>query len=177
MAPQELKSHCERAEAYAKRLGAALGLPEVEAEALRAAAAWHDRGKNREIWQRSIGNLEYPNKVLAKSGDKGPTALASRYRHEFGSVLEMGREVSDLALHMVAAHHGRARPHFPDEEAFDWKYPDAVAEFAASEVPARFIRLQRRYSRWGLAYLESLLRAVDVWASQEQDETALEAKA
>jgi CRISPR-associated endonuclease/helicase Cas3 len=177
MEPQKLRSHCDRAEAYAKRLGAALGLGEMEAEALRAAAAGHDQGKNRELWQRSIGNLEYPNKVLAKSGGKGATAQASRYRHEFGSLLEMGHEVSDLALHMVAAHHGRARPHFPDEEAFDPKYPDAVADLAATEVPARYIRLQRQYGRWGLAYLESLLRAVDAWASQEEDQTAREANA
>jgi CRISPR-associated endonuclease/helicase Cas3 len=80
-----------------------------------------------------------------------------------------------LALHMVAAHHGRARPHFPDEEAFDPKYPEAVAESAADEVAARFVRLQKRYGRWGLAYLESLLRAVDVRASQ--DEMAREATA
>lgn len=177
MEPQELTLHCDRAEAYAKRLGTALVLGEVEAEALQVAAAWHDRGKDRELWQRSIGNLLYPNKVLAKSRDKGPTTQGSRYRHEFGSLLEMGGEVSELALHMVAAHHGRARPHFPDEEAFDPKYPDAIADSAAIEVPARFVRLQKQYGRWGLAYLESLLRAVDVWASQEQDETAWVARA
>jgi CRISPR-associated endonuclease/helicase Cas3 len=174
---QTLGWHCEQAVAYAARLATSLGLGEVEAEALRAAAAWHDRGKDRELWQRSIGNLEYPDQVLAKSRDRGWMKQASRYRHEFGSLLEMGQEVSDLALHMVAAHHGRARPHFPDEEAFDPKYADAVAERAAGEVPARFIRLQRQYGRWGLAYLESLLRAVDAWASQQQEEIAREAKA
>jgi CRISPR-associated endonuclease/helicase Cas3 len=177
MERQELRPHCDRAEAYARQLATALGLGEVESEALRMAAAGHDRGKDREIWQRSIGNLEYPCKVLAKSGGKRPPVEISRYRHEFGSLLEMGQDASDLALHMVAAHHGRARPHFPDEEAFDPMCPDAVADLAASEVPARFIRLQKQYGRWGLAYLESLLRAVDAWASQGQDETSREPRA
>lgn len=174
---QELTSHCERAREYAARLATALGLGEAEADALRIAAAWHDRGKDREIWQRSIGNLRYPDEVLAKSGKKPPPFKTNRYRHEFGSLLDMGAGVSDLALHMVAAHHGRARPHFPDEEAFDPKHPDAVADLAASEVPARYIRLQKQYGRWGLAYLESLMRAVDAWASQDQDEIAREANA
>jgi len=39
-----------------------------------------------------------------------------------------------------------------------------VAKLAA-EVPQRFPRLQRKYGRWGLAYLESLLRAADYAAS------------
>ena len=37
-------------------------------------------------------------------------------------------------------------------------------EEIAAEVPQRFARLQRKYGRWGLAYLESLLRAAD-WAA------------
>jgi CRISPR-associated endonuclease/helicase Cas3 len=72
-------------------------------------------------------------------------------------------------LHLIAAHHGRARPHFSAEEAFDPEHPDSVVRAAASEAPARFARLQRRYGRWGLAYLESLVRVADVVASQPQE--------
>lgn len=172
--PQKLAPHCERAEKYAVQLGAALKLGAVEAEALRVAARWHDRGKDRDVWQRSIGNLDYPQVKLAKSGGKIWPIRASRYRHEFGSLLEMDGDGSDLARHLVAAHHGRARPHFPDEEAFDPNHREAEADDAAAEVPARYIRLQQKYGRWGLAYLESLLRVVDAWASQ--DETAPEAE-
>jgi CRISPR-associated endonuclease/helicase Cas3 len=71
----------------------------------------------------------------------------------------------DLVLHLIAAHHGRARPHFPATEAFDPEHPESNAREVASAVPVRFVRLQKRYGRWGLAYLESLVRAADALAS------------
>ncbi len=39
----------------------------------------------------------------------------------------------------------------------------------AAEVPRLFARLQRKYGRWGLAYLESLVRAADIMASQKAE--------
>ena len=98
------------------------------------------------------------------------------YRHELGSLIDAEKEMEfaalspeakDLTLHLIAAHHGRARPHFPQKEVFD-PDPDnplSHAKKIADEVPLRFERLQRRYGRWGLAYLESLLRAADYAAS------------
>jgi CRISPR-associated endonuclease/helicase Cas3 len=82
--------------------------------------------------------------------------------------------MQELVLHLIAAHHGRARPHFPPDEAFDPERPQQIADEMAAKVPQRFARLQRKYGRWGLAYLESLLRAAD-WAasanpSQEENE-------
>ena len=90
-APQELDRHCQTAEAYAVRLAGHLGLPPTEAQALRLAAAWHDRGKDREVWQRSMGNREYPRVVLAKSAGYIPVTKWSGYRHEFGSLLDIAR--------------------------------------------------------------------------------------
>ena len=75
---------------------------------------------------------------------------------------------------MIAAHHGRARPHFIADEAFDSEYTEETATAIAREVPRRFARLQRKYGRWGLAYLESLVRAADVLATQSGDEPEVE---
>ncbi len=72
-------------------------------------------------------------------------------------------------MHLIAAHHGRARPHFPDGEDFDDNHRDDKALAVAAEVPRRFARLQRRYGRWGLAYLESLVRAADIMASRKAE--------
>jgi CRISPR-associated endonuclease/helicase Cas3 len=57
------------------------------------------------------------------------------------------------------------------DEAFDPApgRTQADAELAC-DVPRRFARLQRKYGRWGLAYLESLLRAADWAASAEPSE-------
>jgi CRISPR-associated endonuclease/helicase Cas3 len=100
----------------------------------------------------------------------------TRYRHEFGSLIDLAQvaefarlssEERELVLHLIAAHHGRARPHFPEDEAFDPERPGVVAADVARAVPGRFAKLQVRYGRWGLAYLESLVRAADALASQD----------
>ncbi|MFY7952905.1 MAG: type I-G CRISPR-associated helicase/endonuclease Cas3g [Armatimonadaceae bacterium] len=141
--------------------------------ALKLAAEWHDLGKKRAVWQRSIGNPN-PTDWHAKSGRDPKTGRKwtpldiTEYRHEFGSLLDVDQEVKgehrDLILHLIAAHHGRARPHFPPDEAFDPERPQSAADDMAVSVPRRFAQLQRKYGRWGLAYLESLLRAAD-WAA------------
>jgi len=137
------------------------------------AAELHDLGKKRAVWQRSIGNRA-PEIWLAKSGGKREPIELTDYRHEFGSLLdaeprsedaEIEDDARDLVLHLIAAHHGRGRPHFPPDEAFDPERPRDDSARVAAEVPRRFARLQRQYGRWGLAYLESLLRAADYAAS------------
>ena len=183
---QELVPHLESAKDFATVLVAKLGLedraPEVALAVIRAAG-WHDLGKHRKVWQRSIRNDDYPRQVLAKSGGRMFPLELSAYRHEFGSLidvrshaefLKLAPDTQDLVLHLIAAHHGRARPHFPVEEAFDPERKDNDAAEIAREVPRRFARLQRRYGRWGLAYIESLLRAADALASQTREATEVE---
>jgi CRISPR-associated endonuclease/helicase Cas3 len=176
--PQCLNHHLGAAEKIAVNLAAKLNLRITETNALRFAAKNHDRGKARKVWQHSIGNHTFPNPTLAKSGGKMSPAELSRYRHEFGSLLNvqndpeflaLTEEEQDLALHMIASHHGRARPHFSAEEAFDPENGENSADDLAAEIPRRFARLQRKYGRWGLAYLESLLRSVDALASQDRN--------
>lgn len=169
----KLEDHTQQVVAIARSLADKLALPNDLKEAVVLAAKYHDLGKDRPLWQRSIGNTD-PSCPLAKSGNRLPPVELTNYRHEFGSLLDvqdqpefsqLSADKKDLLLHLIAAHHGRARPHFPADEAFDPKRPQTEAETNAAEVPRRFARLQRRYGRWGLAYLESLLRAADRAAS------------
>ena len=175
---QELAPHLRSAESFASALVGKLGLHDPEASAVTLGAKWHDLGKRRAIWQRSIGNRDYPQKVLAKSGGSMRVIDLSDFRHELGSLIdvlglpefrEFKPEVQDLVLHLIATHHGRARPHFPADEALDPERPEEAVAAIVREVPRRFARLQRKYGRWGLAYLESLVRAADALASQANE--------
>jgi CRISPR-associated endonuclease/helicase Cas3 len=173
--PQALGAHLRSAESFAQAIVEKLGLGSAESSAVILAARWHDLGKQRRIWQRSIRNQDYPELVLAKSGGRMRPLDLSHYRHEFGSLIDaamcpefqaLGAELRDLVLHFIASHHGRARPHFPVHEAFDPERVQQAADATARAVPLRFARLQKKYGRWGLAYLESLVRAADALASQ-----------
>jgi CRISPR-associated endonuclease/helicase Cas3 len=151
--------------------------PEIQ-NAVVLAAKFHDLGKKGDLFQWIIGNsnLDIP---LAKSDRKYARSLRPHYRHEFSSLVDLNRgdpaavpefsrlsnDMKELVLHLVAAHHGRARPHFSPDEAFDPKSTEKESADIAAAVPGRFARLQRKYGRWGLAYLESLLRAADYAAS------------
>lgn len=170
--PKELllDVHLRRTEAWAVRLADSLALPEPEQKALGCAGRAHDLGKRRRVWQRSIKRFKEP--PLAK-GPMQPSELG-HYRHELGSLHDgdfggLSEEAKDLALHAVAAHHGRARPHFPTIESYDPELSDDVVAAVVREVPLRFARLQHRYGRWGLAWLESILRVADVLGSEEDE--------
>lgn len=177
--------HTSDALNHAQEIVDKLALPDDLTRAVVLAATWHDLGKQRALFQRILGNVD-PSVVLSKSGKRNGR-IAENYRHEFGSLLDAEREADfrsldshlrDVVLHLIAAHHGRARPHFPVDpssdplldETFDPECDLDATTAAAIEVPRRFARLQRRYGRWGLAYLESLLRAADWAASAEPSE-------
>lgn len=183
--PEPLDEHHQRAAAVAGTLASRLGLRRLEADAIRHAAGFHDLGKARSLWQRSIRNLRYPDVVLAKSGNTLVPHNLSSYRHELGSLMDVCRtaefcalppDVQDLVLHLIAAHHGRARPGFPASEAHDPERPAEEAAAVARDVMLRYGRLQRRYGRWGLAFLESLVRAADVLASNRNLAPPLDAQ-
>jgi CRISPR-associated endonuclease/helicase Cas3 len=173
---QALDEHSTAVTKTAEVIGKTVALGSPIFEALILAAEWHDKGKNRRAWQRAIYNakLEQP---LAKSGRRGMNwRLLRGYRHEFGSLHEAAADPDiarhperDLILHLIAAHHGWARPHF-EPQAFDTD-PNYMAmnEQAAVEVMQRYAQLQRRFGRWGLAWLESLLRCADAMASVDEE--------
>jgi CRISPR-associated endonuclease/helicase Cas3 len=169
-----LEDHLHDVEAHARAIVEKLKLPPSLTQCVILAARFHDLGKRRLYWQRGIGNMD-ATRWLAKAGPElRPRLLAEPYRHEFGSLLDAEKEQAfralppdekDLVLHLIAAHHGRGRPHFPTGESFDPIAAYADAQRLDAEVPRRFARLQRRFGRWGIAYLESLLRAADYAAS------------
>jgi CRISPR-associated endonuclease/helicase Cas3 len=174
-----LQPHLADAKAAAEKFLENLSLDADLSQAVRIAAEFHDLGKDRKLWQQGIGNREYPTQKWAKSGSRMATTERSNYRHEFGSLLDVSErgeflalppELKELVLHLIAAHHGRARPHFPEEEAFDHKLKGHNVSELATAVPRRFAKLQQKYGRWGLAYLESLVRAADILASRKAEE-------
>ena len=173
---ESLADHNRKVGETAKRFCQALGLDSDMSAVMTLAGHCHDLGKNRELWQTGIGNREFRNgKILAKSGrENARPPINDHYRHEFGSLLDLESQADFLGIpaddrefcrHLIAAHHGRGRPHFPPDEAFDPNASLESGQAAAAEAIQRFARLQRIYGRWGLAWLESLLRAADYLAS------------
>jgi CRISPR-associated endonuclease/helicase Cas3 len=168
---RRLWRHVGQVRRQARILAERLPLQGEVRAALELAAAWHDHGKNRQLWQFAVG-WRQGERPLAKS-DGPMRRVPGGYRHEFGSLREFAEsqegavawDVFDLAMHMIATHHGRGRPHFP-KGGFD---PDARAKSAeiGAGVIRRFARLQRKYGYWQLAWLESLLRCADAMASAE----------
>ena len=176
--PVEWRVHVGDVEKRAEAIVANLPLSDDLKQAIRLAAKFHDHGKRRKQFQTVLGNFKYPKLTLAKSGGKSGGRIKESYRHEFGSLLDipanelsqLNADMQELVLHLIAAHHGRARPHFRADEVFDPDRTQQEATDMALSVPQRFGRLQRKYGRWGLAYLESLLRAADWAASAEPSE-------
>ncbi len=111
------------------------------------------------------------SKPLAKAKRYRHPRTLGGYRHEFGSLIDAAADADvnehperDLILHLIAAHHGHTRPHF-ERKHFDSEMMSSMNEVAAYEAMQRFARLQRRFGRWGLAWLESVLRCADAAAS------------
>ena len=172
-----LAAHNAQVGRLAADWAAKLGLPADVQTAVRIAARCHDLGKDRPVWQRSIGNRDLA-RPLAKSGHSRILQGLEGYRHEFGSLIDVHGDSEfsnqtddgkDLVLHLIAAHHGYGRPYFPAERAFDPQTPSCIWESLPIDVVQRFAQLQAIYGRWGLAYLESLIRSADIAASQNPD--------
>ena len=172
--PQRLDEHEEWAEDRARALAGRLGLEEHYTEMLAFAAALHDEGKRARRWQRAFN--------APTDGDyaktRGPInyALLDGYRHELGSLpcaendgrlKDLPEELQDLALHLIAVHHGFGRPVIGTSGCED--APPSIVELRARKVALRFARLQHRWGPWGLAWWESLLRAADQQASRDND--------
>lgn len=194
-------------------LDAVLSLLPVAAceQALRAAARFHDLGKADERFQALLldGDLVVAwaqTTLWAKSAQLPRTpeqrlaafrrsTLPAGFRHEMlaTQLAELAPDLPaddpvlrELALHLVASHHGQARPFAPvvlDEAPPDVTLPDIGITLTSQQrsqfpphrldsgVTERFWALTRHLGWWGLAYLEAVLRLADQRASQREDDT------
>lgn len=162
-----------------------LGIEPWLAKAIVFAAAYHDLGKRRPAWQLGAGNKK-ANAYVAKTIHGRPPEKLNRYRHELGSVLDLMTteefveefkkltdEQRNIVLHLIICHHGRGRPFFDLGELHDPDVADELVQKIAEEMPGRFARLQQKFGRWGLAYIESILRAADIFDSQRIESTTI----
>ena len=172
--PQSLRDHAEQVAGRVREIATRLKLTAEEIDALAIAARLHDDGKAVARWQNAM-NAPKDGRPYAKTCGGGNWRLLEGYRHEFGSLVQAERmdlpEGSrDLILHLIAAHHGYARPLI--SSAGCEQGPPSRLESTAGEAALRFARLQKRYGPWGLAWRETILRAADQGASREWSERA-----
>lgn len=179
--PQSLEEHTAWVTEEVGRIAANLRLPEPLCKALTWAARHHDLGKARKLWQDAMG-APVQGRPFGKTRGRGvPARLkigTQTYRHEFGSLRDCESvehenlpELYDLALHLIACHHGHARPiiaALDPEEA-----PSSPqSRRRAEETMLRFARLQEEWGPWGLAWIEAVFRAADQCASRRLESMA-----
>ncbi len=166
---QTLIDHAKQTAECAREIADRLGLPAAEVNAIETAARMHDDGKAAQRWQDAM-NAPKDGRPYAKTEGGGNWRLLEGYRHEFGSLIKAEKEslpsdTRDLILHLIASHHGGARPIISSEGCEDG--PPSLLESRAGDAALRFARLQKRYGPWGLAWLEAILRAADQHVSRQ----------
>ena len=168
---QSLSEHHVWIRADAEKIADALSLPAEKRLVLALAAGFHDTGKKRDLWQDAM-NAERDGRPFAKTtGGATPGALGG-YRHEFGSLIEALRDPDisalatddrELALHLIASHHGYTRP---TVAALDPESAPSASASVARAAALRCARLHRIWGPWGLVWWEALLRSADWSASR-----------
>jgi CRISPR-associated endonuclease/helicase Cas3 len=178
---QGLSVHHSHTGRHAGRIAKSLGLLSPWRDVLIAAAEAHDLGKDRPLWQNAMNARRDDGRPYAKTEGGGDGRALNGYRHEFGSLRDVlaspeaylppvvteDPDRRDLALHLVLAHHGWARPSI---KAYDPDLLPSQSPAIAQAAALRFAKLQARWGAWGLAWWESLLRAADWAASRELNE-------
>lgn len=134
---QTVAEHTDEVREELDRILKTLDVTSDEAEALRHAVRWHDRGKAHEIFKRALPDgVSDPHKIWAKAAGKWKRYERRHFRHELASGLsvidprndKIPDELRDLVAYLVAAHHGKVRlsiRSLPNE-----RHPDRNRRFA-----------------------------------------------
>ena len=138
-AAQSVCDHADRLRELAERLGP----PDEEVEALTIAAPLHDHGKAAERWQDAM-NAPRDDHPYTKTRGDGNWHLPEGYPHEFGSLLKAQCEdlpdgTRDPILHLIAAHHGYARPLISSARCQD--APPCLLDSKAGDAALRKTRI------------------------------------
>ena len=148
-------------------------IPESVKKAVVTAAEYHDIGKENEVWQTSM-HVKVDKRPLAKTNSQKMPLNMGGFRHELCSTYMLEKkhantplEESDLVLHLVATHHGWARPCFKPNAANNKAMGLDDDDQMLVRVAERHANLQKRFGALGLAWLEGLLRGADWNASDE----------
>lgn len=174
---RSMYDHHNDTEQIASEIAARLNLPEDLTLALKIAARNHDHGKDCDRWQNAFSAPDV-GRPYAKTNGPFRNSLLDGFRHELHSLAKVGQdadfeqlsdELQDLTLHLAASHHGFARPVIRPDGC-----PEAptVVKQRLQDIALRFASLQQRYGPWGLAWLESLMRAADQLASAIVDDAS-----
>lgn len=194
-----LDDHLTSVGELARRIATVIGLPDVLVDAVTAAGRFHDIGKadpRFQRWLQGTALAQEPAGIpLAKSDspwwrwDRDRAAagwprggrhealsakLVTAWLHEQPGLADLDEQ---LVVHLVASHHGYARPLIPPVEdpapatcswAFDGHRIATTTDLSETDwdQPARFRACCERYGYWGLALLEAVLRQADHVASQ-----------
>ena len=184
-----LETHSRGVADHARRFAEACNL---ETDIFEMAGGYHDLGKLDPRFQRLLKGFS-GGQALAKSGSYDQRHWSvhqypPKARHELLSAALVATKASDdLLLHLIATHHGSARP-FADpvnennaaKSPFtaslfdeDFNLNSSAQNIAAwnAELPARFWRIIRKYGWWGAAYREAIFRLADHAESREEEDT------
>jgi len=170
---QSIEEHHTITKQTSEKILKPIPLSDSVKNAIVIASSLHDEGKKRDFWQECM-KVNKDKRPLAKTDHRSTPLNMNGFRHELASVIDcrkykevMEHREKDLILHLIAAHHGWARPSFL-VKALDHESGNKVLEKDRDfsiEIMNRYYKMQKRFGIWGLAYLEGLVRGADWQAS------------
>ena len=178
-----LESHLNGVAARTRAVATRLGLPPPMTADLALAARLHDLGKLDNRFQQLCGRTPDTGPLGKSDQDwvaRRRREAVSNYpkgeRHEALSVELMIRyglhemaNDAELVEHLVASHHGWARPFIRTAQGtarvhdrlFNVDFATELAHEEAERAPTRFRSVQQRFGWLGLSWLEAIVQLCD----------------